>query len=749
MLTYLVYLLFILAILSSLGVIYCIYCHITLTNFVKDIKKSNKPDLSESSKLNIFLYALKHSKKVKDAVTDGDNFEKVINKKAKSLKKVIYTSIGSLITSAVMFFTLGSVVDMMNQQFLTVSTAIQTLFGKNEDCRCYALCTGDSELDSKCTYEIIFGPDEYDKLCSHMVLKPAEKESFNTINKGDNGKYKNDFISQRINDQMITDYKQAIGNNSKFRSDDGKDRTTMTNDELKTDLKALLADYKVNGRNPDCECQTASEKSLKRKCLGEKHWVKDWSWQELEDGEDPGSGNNPDPTEGFVPGTATGKYAVDLGDGSYYWYHQDGGKACGCTYCGDWSDKFWGSTDYHVFGSDGCAVYSLAMCVSNLVGAEVTPTQVMTDLGCTVTDKAFITNTNAFINRSIVRDKATSALASKYSLDVTNVEHSISSIDAILSKGGYVWGSWIDANCDWCGNGSTHFMVIRKQDGSNYYCFTSCRGKCTNKSSKEGAIETMQYPIEKQKCIDAMTSGQLYGFVNPNAGSGGGGGGGNDLSPTAEEVRQKLLNSQYASKADAMALAYDTVHDNIGTNGAIGIMANIWHEGTFGIVEEHFSVNHAHGFSLPSGGKYIKNKDDLNYLKNWDYTSTDKDKYPVQKGSCGVGAVQWSFDRRIQVIDIYIRRLGNAYEVSDDVKKNSEAEMIGTELTPGTKYYNAVSIPANNAGGSPEAWAEAFADYYERCENCCGKGEKMTQAGSACRTRRATATELAKLLKGN
>ena len=91
MLTYFVYLLFILAILSSLGVIYCIYCHITLTNFVKDAKKSNKPDLSESSKLDIFLYALKHSKKVKDAVTDGDNFEKVINKKAKSLKKVIYT----------------------------------------------------------------------------------------------------------------------------------------------------------------------------------------------------------------------------------------------------------------------------------------------------------------------------------------------------------------------------------------------------------------------------------------------------------------------------------------------------------------------------------------------------------------------------------------------------------------------------------------------------------------------------------
>ena len=80
-------------------------------------------------------------------------------------------------------------------------------------------------------------------------------------------------------------------------------------------------------------------------------------------------------------GTAKGTYAVKIGNKSYYWYHQS--YSCtGCVNCGTWTKMRWGNSG--TFGSDGCAIYSLAIIASNLTGQEITPSKLLTDMGCVI-----------------------------------------------------------------------------------------------------------------------------------------------------------------------------------------------------------------------------------------------------------------------------------------------------------------------------------------------------------------------------
>ena len=65
-----------------------------------------------------------------------------------------------------------------------------------------------------------------------------------------------------------------------------------------------------------------------------------------------------------------------------------------------------------------------------------------------------------------------------------------------------------------------------------------------------------------------------------------------------------------------MAIAYELVNPTLGTDAAIGLMANIVAEGDCGVVEYEFSREHDHGFSLPSGESKITTYSDLNYLEN-------------------------------------------------------------------------------------------------------------------------------------
>lgn len=209
------------------------------------------------------------------------------------------------------------------------------------------------------------------------------------------------------------------------------------------------------------------------------------------------------------------------------------------------------------------------------------------------------------------------------------------------------------------------------------------------------------------------------------------------LSADAEQVKQLLEANGYSSKAGVMAYAYDYINPLLGTNAAIGLMANIANEGTLGLVEESFYSSIKNSMNL-TGGKYnrvVTTKSDIEYLK-----SVGNSK------SLGFGAVQWSFGRRVTLCNIYLNNLGSSTTVTQDIMMKSEAEMICNELSPGTDYYNKVSSKVGS--DTAENWAEAFCDYYEKPGGWCGKGKQMSGTGSSCSTRRNSATSIANLLKG-
>ena len=56
-----------------------------------------------------------------------------------------------------------------------------------------------------------------------------------------------------------------------------------------------------------------------------------------------------------------------------------------------------------------------------------------------------------------------------------------------------------------------------------------------------------------------------------------------------------LINSKWSSKAGALSKAYDVILENgYSVECAIGLMANFFAEGNYGIVEYSFSINHSY-----------------------------------------------------------------------------------------------------------------------------------------------------------
>jgi hypothetical protein len=491
------------------------------------------------------------------------------------MTKLWFAVQGIALISLVVCIAAALAVYQLNLILTSVTTTFSLLFG-SKDCICYALCTDDDADDLKTSYELLFGTDEFNKLIDTLVMESQYKESLqNMISNGSTGKEIGYYIIGYLNEDSVACYKELVGNNSGFMSSDGKDRTKMTDDELMADLISLLKDYKSSGRNPECTvCSTASTLLLKVKCQGEKHYSEGWTWESLWGSSTTTTTTTTTTTSSnYVPGNATGQYAVKLVDGMYYWYHQSS-ASCGCTYCGTWSMSKWGNASdvnsKDTFGKNGCAVYSLAIGISNLVGQEITPTVVLTDLGCEIDGTNVKTdNSSNFTNVSIYRRSALNTLCSKYDLTYNEIsgttDEIIDGIDDVLSKGGYIWTQWRDSEIDWANGTSKHFMIIRKQDGDNYYCFTSCRGKSniTTKTGKDGAIDTMNYGIAKATVVSAI-EGSIWGII-PNQqatsttvnGTTSGGttsaipvsnGTPEQISVTADEVQQDILNGLYSQE---------------------------------------------------------------------------------------------------------------------------------------------------------------------------------------------------------
>lgn len=577
-----VYIFIIAAVIFSLVAIYNIYCGISFIKYKKDVKKDGK---NTNTRYN--LYAIIHK-----AIHKKD-----LTKRLKLYLWVIWINTVRTVGTAIVAALLAIILYQMNVVFNNMGSILTTIFQK--DCEaCYVKCSNNVENDEKLAYELLFGPDSCNAFITSLNFNDNQLSIYNSLPTiKEKSEYICDYLKEYSYDSAIEQYKkdlETIGTDFRIKVDH-IDRKDLEDAELRDDLIALLSDYKVNGKNTRCKCcSNGSDILLKIKCQGHKQWKPGWKFKDpIED--DDSSGDSDDDNSGLGPrhqmGQATGTYAVQLDDGMYYWYHQST-PYCGCTYCGTWTERHWSSngTGGSKFGSDGCAVYSLAIGISNLMGQEITPDKVFDALGSTYTTTNVKTNQDYFIGVGIKRGEAVKKLSETFGFHYTPVADSVAEWDEILNKGGIIWTSWKDSLCPWCGNGSRHFMCIRKTDGTNYYCFTSCRGKCATSSSKAGAIETMNYPIEKNSCIAMLGNEdgrQAYGlWADPPSGgeSGGGGGGSGNTNPSNSGVFEKLAATQGSYNFNG-SVTNATTQDGIplwngvpsSFNWSTGTDATVWH----------------------------------------------------------------------------------------------------------------------------------------------------------------------------
>lgn len=773
MILFIAILLIALGIISALAAIYCLYCIIGARIFNKKVKNDGKSALDSKSKLNIIVWIIKKSKKVREA-TDN-NLKKIVSKKVTTAIILTLSIIGNLIYSSFFCLSVGVVVYNMDQQITTISTVLQTIFMGDDDCKCYAKCTGDKADDEKCVYELLFGPTEYEKLSEHMIesLPYADIEYFEELNDGTDGKAKSDFIRERINDSMVEDYKAIVGNNSKFRKDDGKDRSKMSFDELKADLYNLLCDYKVNGRNPNCDCGSCALIQLSHKCMGMNHYKEGWSWDAIWD--NPSSEDGAGGTSN-TPGNATGPFALQLDDGAYYWYHQATHQCKYDAYSESYgyisSCRAGGSTKGNM-ANRGCGIYSTAMALSNLLGEEVTPWDVITEvMKCTINQAAdgsmyFESSSSNGISYSgsVIMSMSTLAnlINAKYGskgVVAEVVSFDQSTIDSYLYSDdmyAYAITSYKSAsNFTWY-SGDGHFMVLRPGSGSGKYkCFTSASTAygSGHDNIKKGMNDELSWSVVKsaEKHGECIVIHRDKSYYNTGSGSGGGTVGYN------QEVYDILVaNSKYSAKALALASVYAALEPEYGKNFAIGMMANIFAEGNFGVIEGIWTSDHktdtkttqltcsCHNgkWSYPYWSKVsadvhaVCEADGVGVTKvNADRVQYLLDNIPDGTSGIGVGIVGWSGGRRVGILKTY---QASCTTYSQDELAIAEVLFMKKELQKSYSngyYYNLVVVPCNGKSAS------------ECADIICKNYEAPASGASERNIRAANATELASLLSG-
>ena len=669
MITSLVYICYAISIVCLTFTIYNIYCYFT-------VNKAN-------ARFNIYKMLLNKI----------NSHKSLKSKVGNTIRSIILNITPYAILLSIIAFIIGSGVNMINTQISAVIALTQTVLSKDDDCPCYALCTGDKKIDEKSVYELLFGSNEYKKLVNSMELKENEKAEFDAINKGKDGKAKSDFIKEHINEAMVNNYKSIVGNNKNFRPEDGLDRTTMTQDELTKDLEKLLSDYKINGRNPNCECKTVSSMFLKNKCLGVKHYVEGWSWKTLWEPDKGLFGNTSNSSTsgktGTLTGQATGQYAIKLDDGTYYWYHQ-GSDTCDYnvihpTY-GRYSEIRLGGPTYGEAWRRGCSSYATALAISNVLGQEVTPFDVLLNVfkgsinSCTsgyyFANGSGGTSTTGvqyadqvYSNKAVWASLVETAYGSQGIKAKSINETNQSELDDILNKGGMVVFSVENAsNFPWY-KGSAHFIAIRKKDkNGKYYCLnSSCSVTAYGTDGHTRAINCMNDGITWDQLRAGMRGQGGVGIWKEVEQSSTAGTTGTTIIAD-EQVLNKLKNSGYASKAEPLAYVYKLIGDKYGTDAAIGVMANIWHEGSPGLVQYGKTVNNWDGNGVPrksttSNPAIVRTANNVNAVEALGSGSND----------VGVGMIQWTYFK-------YMPVLANYYRSYCTVEPYSNSELLAAEM---------------------------------------------------------------------
>ena len=94
------------------------------------------------------------------------------------MKTICFSIAGSCLVASIYVLAFSASMYSLNAVTTSVTSAISWILEENEECNCYALCTGDKDLDTKCTYEILFGEDAYNEFVNEIEEYISSSEPY-------------------------------------------------------------------------------------------------------------------------------------------------------------------------------------------------------------------------------------------------------------------------------------------------------------------------------------------------------------------------------------------------------------------------------------------------------------------------------------------------------------------------------------------------------------------------------------------
>lgn len=220
-------------------------------------------------------------------------------------------------------------------------------------------------------------------------------------------------------------------------------------------------------------------------------------------------------------------------------------------------------------------------------------------------------------------------------------------------------------------------------------------------------------------------------------------------STSSNEMIEKLKKSNY-NKKETLAIIGQLLFDNgYETAFVAGVLGNINHEANIGLFESSAYISHPedepkylkymdqyYSYRTKYSGKLITevSLDELNTLLN----KLKNDKW--EKGKFGLGCVQWTGERTLNLFKIYRSENNNKDSISFNQATNAEGKLIINEFSNDYKYiYNNWKKENENKINSENA-------AYNAASKICLDYERPSYKEDKAKTRGNTAKKIYKIM---
>ena len=220
-------------------------------------------------------------------------------------------------------------------------------------------------------------------------------------------------------------------------------------------------------------------------------------------------------------------------------------------------------------------------------------------------------------------------------------------------------------------------------------------------------------------------------------------------SASSNEMIEKLKKSNYEKK-ETLAIIGQLLFDNgYETAFVAGVLGNINHEANIGLFESSAYISHPedepiylkymdqnYSYRTKYSGKLITevSLDELNTLLN----KLKNDKW--EKGKFGLGCVQWTGERTLNLFKIYRSENNNKDSISFNQATNAEGKLIINEFSNDYKYiYNNWKKENENKINSENA-------AYNAASKICLDYERPKDKENKAKTRGNTAKKIYKIM---